>query len=567
MMQLMAGFVIMFVVLVFNYESMAATKALLVGVGDYKELNDSGELKDLNGPNNDVMAIKESLISYGISEKDIKVLLDKEATRDNIYTVFNQWLVKGTKEGDMAVFFFSGHGSRVRDLNRDEEDNYDEVILPYDMKLPEGNNIIVDDEFGFWLRQLKERTVVVILDSCHSGGASRGIGNINVILDPTPAVAERFIPITDYQPKNQPYSPFVLGTPKGPDVAESVIFIAAANETETAQEIMVDEQNRFYGGFSYGLYKGMNQLNLPSYKKLFQHAKYVVKDELKLPQTPQMKISIRYAEEPIFKGPSALTRQTFSSHSLEIEGGKVIVVVDTLSDASDKEMQALRKGLQDLPYVRLLQNRQGFFDRIIKGEKRGGIYHVKAINRIGDVDKVETSTIEQLVSELTPKLEYAYMVKQLARINNPKPPFNVELWVTDKERRDFMVGENIVFGFRSEKDCYVLLINLDSQGNFHVIFPNSFHRNNRVRANTTVLIPDEKMRTEEFKFTFGRPVGEETVKVIASVNPLNLKDLVDFEETFKSYYKDSRTIFVEEVRRQLSSDWSENKVVIRSHEQ
>ena len=89
---------------------LSARKALLVGIQDYQNLAGFSRnmMCDLKAPVNDVREIKKALCSiYGFSESDIKILLNKDATRSGIETAFTDWLVKGTKDGDLVIFYFS----------------------------------------------------------------------------------------------------------------------------------------------------------------------------------------------------------------------------------------------------------------------------------------------------------------------------------------------------------------------------------------------------------------------------------------------------------------------------
>jgi len=102
------------------------------------------------------------------------------------------------------------------------------------------------------------------------------------------------------------------------------------------------------------------------------------------------------------------------------------------------------------------------------------------------------------------------------------------------------------------------------------MFPNKYHQKNFLKANTTVLIPDKAMSAEKFQLEFVPPAGEETVKVIATTKPLDLKKLGlgGFKETFQTLSGKTRATFVKNVVKALSSnkfDWSEDVVVIRSH--
>ena len=42
------------------------------------------------------------------------------------------------------------------------------------------------------------------------------------------------------------------------------------------------------------------------------------------------------------------------------------------------------------------------------------------------------------------------------------------------------------------KTCYLVMLNLDSQGNMRILFPNEYYKNNFVKACRVIKIPDEK---------------------------------------------------------------------------
>jgi hypothetical protein len=251
---------------------------------------------------------------------------------------------------------------------------------------------------------------------------------------------------------------------------------------------------------------------------------------------------------------------------------KILVKIEPFQGGDSNGMQAVRERLKALPYVEMVEG--DYFDRLIRGEVKNNKYYLRLLNRIGDVERISPAIdIEELIKSITPHLEYTYIVKQLARISKPNPPFKVKVWVTDEERRDFRVGEKIVFNFYSEEDCYLIMINLDSQGNFHIIFPNQFYEDNYVRGGQELQIPNGKMR-KKFELEFGEPAGEETIKVIATRQPLDLETLGinRFEQLFDPGTARStaqmRAVLVKEIHENLSTGnftWSEDTVVIRSH--
>ncbi|OGU94292.1 MAG: hypothetical protein A2220_11110 [Ignavibacteria bacterium RIFOXYA2_FULL_35_10] len=143
--------------------------ALLVGINDYKKVN------DLNGCINDVTNVRNILKTYfGFNNNDIRVLVDNRATKTSI-THRLKWMVGKAKAGDFLVFHFSGHGSQILDRHNDElNDHKDELICPYDMDWD--GTFIIDDDLNKIFKALKEGVhLEVLLDSCHSGTGTRDL--------------------------------------------------------------------------------------------------------------------------------------------------------------------------------------------------------------------------------------------------------------------------------------------------------------------------------------------------------------------------------------------------------
>jgi hypothetical protein len=133
-------------------------KALLVGI------NYVGTGSALYGCINDVNAVNAHLNSKGFTCQLITDNTALKPTRESILNEFKLLLVNAVA-GDVLVFHYSGHGSYVRDTNREEIDGYDEAIVSRDMKY------ILDDEFKnllvYYLK--KDVTLFALFDSCHSG--------------------------------------------------------------------------------------------------------------------------------------------------------------------------------------------------------------------------------------------------------------------------------------------------------------------------------------------------------------------------------------------------------------
>jgi len=92
---------------------------------------------------------------------------EQDTTKKNILQSM-EWLVKDCQAGDSLVFYFSGHGLRQPDFERDERDGFDENICPVDF-MTEG--MIRDNEINsliVWPLK-KDVTLHAIVDACHSG--------------------------------------------------------------------------------------------------------------------------------------------------------------------------------------------------------------------------------------------------------------------------------------------------------------------------------------------------------------------------------------------------------------
>ena len=106
---------------------------------------------------------------------EVLVLTNEQATYGNIEKAIFHDLVAHTQPGDTVFIFFSGHGGRCADQNGDEDDGYDEYLVPHDGILGKPETMILDDTFARWLQELSGREVALVMDNCYSGGASKSI--------------------------------------------------------------------------------------------------------------------------------------------------------------------------------------------------------------------------------------------------------------------------------------------------------------------------------------------------------------------------------------------------------
>lgn len=275
--------------------------ALIVGINNYAS-------QPLEGCLNDVDLQKNLLIyRFGFNPKDILVLPDAKATREGILTAFEEHLIKQAKPGDVVVYHYSGHGSRIFDPNPividPRKDGLNGTFVPVDGTLPAGYPNVggsVKDIMGHTLfllmSALKSENVTVVLDSCFSGGATRearvrsrdGGKNILVSADEK-NYQQQWLSRLKMSPED-----FVKGYRAG--VAKGVVLSATAPD-QLAREINI---NGFKAGiFSYLLthYLWQEDSNI---ERLFPKIlPEIPKNFEQLPRY-EVKVGSRYQQQPPF---------------------------------------------------------------------------------------------------------------------------------------------------------------------------------------------------------------------------------------------------------------------------
>ena len=159
-------------------QTPARKLALLIGINDYSE---NSAAANLRGCLTDVDLQYELLVHrFGFNPDDIIKITDDQPlkpTRNNILDTFRSHLIDQANPGDVVVFHYSGHGSRVFDPDPVYEGSaLNGTIVPNDPVSADSE--IVPDIMGrtlfLLMRSLKTNNVTAILDSCHSGGGLRG---------------------------------------------------------------------------------------------------------------------------------------------------------------------------------------------------------------------------------------------------------------------------------------------------------------------------------------------------------------------------------------------------------
>lgn len=143
--------------------------AVVIGISKYKDSS-----RNLRFAKNDAISFKEVLLSKCRFQEDhILFLIDKDATREAIRRSIESWLSSKIRLNDLVVIYFSGHGTQAKDRDGDEEDGFDEYLVPHDFKNGDMSSGICDDIFAYWIANLISNKILIIFDCCFSGGAAK----------------------------------------------------------------------------------------------------------------------------------------------------------------------------------------------------------------------------------------------------------------------------------------------------------------------------------------------------------------------------------------------------------
>lgn len=280
-----------------------------------------GTWTDLDGAVNDARAMREVLVRrFGFPPDNVLVIENEAATRERILDAFRTHLIEPAQPGDRLVFFYAGHGSRIRNSRSDEPDGRDETLVPADFGA--GVVDIRDKEVARLSTQALNRGAVftAIFDSCHSGSMSRG---------PTPVVEKsRVGPMDDRDVAELvgPEPPPFTAAEGPPETRPGALFLFAAQEDESALEA-IDEQKVRHGAFTLALLRTLAMLPPQAPAKLvFSRVSALLKADRKL-------------QQPVLQGTEARQAQALFGGAAAAGGDRLVVNVIKTLDERRVELQ------------------------------------------------------------------------------------------------------------------------------------------------------------------------------------------------------------------------------------
>ncbi|MFB2835000.1 caspase family protein [Floridanema evergladense] len=321
--------------------------ALLIGIDFYfpHELPD-GHYKNLRGCVQDINHVETYLKNTFNLTPDQIIKLTATAsdnpnqpkeppellpTYENIVAKFKELTAKAQSK-DQVYIHYSGHGGRAKTIfeNIKGFGALDEALVPTDIGQP-NSRYLRDIEFAKLLAEMvkKELVITLVLDSCHSGGATREMSGDSRIrgegfIDNTPRPTDSLVaPLHELaqnwqtstgNSRNMTVVNGLLPTPQG------YTLIAACRDNEFAYEDVFEGTER-NGALTYFLLKALREFGTRlSVEDLYNHISNLVYDRFNQRQTPML---IGETERTFFGGRSIVVNRNAPVMKVDITKNRV----------------------------------------------------------------------------------------------------------------------------------------------------------------------------------------------------------------------------------------------------
>lgn len=314
--------------------------ALLIGIDGYKP---NRLYKNLKGAVRDINLVASYLLEtlkipservFKLTSPNPEVAetiatKDPEPTYENIVAQFKA-ITELAQSGEQVYIYYSGHGGRATTIYPELKgaDQFDEGIVPSDIGA--GGRYLLDVELSMLLKRMTDKgsIVTVIMDSCHSGGVTRGDAAIRSgeETDKTPPnkkslVASREELIANWKTQTGGLDGDIAWVPP----ANNYVFLAACRPNEYAYEYAFDGKER-HGALTYWLIQTLATSSTGlSFRKLYDRV--CAQIQSKFPQ-----------QLPMLVGDG--TRAVFGNESLPHHYSVTVMSVD-----SNQKQVTLNAGL------------------------------------------------------------------------------------------------------------------------------------------------------------------------------------------------------------------------------
>jgi uncharacterized caspase-like protein len=239
---------------------------LFVGVSKYADPT----IRNLGCSHKDAIKM-EQVMKKQCGLTHTKLLLNEHATLSAVRQAVRTQLIEGTQPGDLVVIYWSGHGDRTADGS-------ETYLVPHDGRHTSSEirrTMLLDRTFARWMQALEGRQLVVIFDTCHSGGQVAALGGsaTNPASGKNPAATEAH--------------PFVAALERAGGRLRPAVLASA-----TARQLAFERREQDLGVMTYYLVEALEKQSGPiTLRDLARYAqqrvpRYVQKEYEGTTQTP-----------------------------------------------------------------------------------------------------------------------------------------------------------------------------------------------------------------------------------------------------------------------------------------
>ncbi len=479
--------------------------ALLIGVGDYIH----AKIGDLQGPPYDVMALERLLkSSFGFPPNNIISLTDAKATRANILNALRN-LNHITKPGDFIFFYFSGHGTSYhdksfKDMNIEANSG---ALLQADFD-PDKTRDEMKEKLIIGKRDIrpileemeKERRILAVFDACFSGNTIRSVRrNYKARYYPLPRSEDDFVleveGLTDEEDEVAAYGTDTIK--KTPYPYKNVVYISASSEFQVAEDISMGKirtaDGKPHGAMTNALLLAlggegdMNNDSKLTYNEIYQYVKHKTTEDFS--QTPQVlyaKNKKSMLDQPVFHNVSPATPDVPVKPDVHLK---------VKPEGTEREIEWKKAG------IRGVEMTDKNYDILVT--KSQGAYRLYLASGV-----MLTEIPQANPDHVVKRIRHQVLLRELIRFSIPRQQFNVFLDTMDR-KGVWREGELAGFTVRSEAECHILLIGIDTGAMISVIYPYS------KEESEAVVKANQELRFPELAKVEGPDFGVEYIKVFA----------------------------------------------------
>ncbi len=333
-------------------------------------------LEPLAGAQRDAEAMKQLLVErFGFEDRNVILLTGQAAKADAILTALETHLIANAARGDISLFYFAGHGSRIRNraIRNANIDGWDSTILPADSL--QGAPDIRGKELARIFSRAPRKGVhlTVIHDSCYSGAAARG-----------PVAARR---VRAQPPDGGVWIDEVYEGRLPED--DGVLLLSAAQDDQPAAELDATDLGGSHGAFTWALLRVL-AVTPPNERvdRIFQRVRALMQSEVA-------------GQEPVMLAKQGRNEQSLLGEPASTDAKAMTVAVRRITDETIRLNGGAAMNLHEGCELRRIT--PGRSPAMIRVTKVSGVSTSEAAALSGPDDAIEAGDLFELAKWVVPE--------------------------------------------------------------------------------------------------------------------------------------------------------------------